>query len=153
MLGNPSPNVCLPPGAEGVFNIYTTVDPSAQDGDVIAAAATIAENDTSIEEKTMENNDDVTTTTIYRAELLVKKEGRSNTSGTLTATGDDSITAPGEIITYKVEYTNIGNTNAENSIITEAIPEGTCLDVASLLATLPNGASVSYLDESGNTLA
>ncbi len=95
----------------------------------------------------MTNNADTTEVWVYHADVLTEKEGYSSSTGGLS--GSTTHTNIGDKITYKVNYDNIGNTVAENTLLTDVLPKGECLDVDDLEANKPTGTTVKYYDANG----
>ncbi|GHU07899.1 hypothetical protein FACS189431_3210 [Alphaproteobacteria bacterium] len=153
-------NVCLPQGAVGQFTISGTVDQNAVDGTEIDNVATIGE-DSPANEEIMTNNTDNSKTVVYRSDLRIVKTATVNGYDGAFGTGDDRIGAtndtsgsipanPTETIRYKLEYNNIGNMTAKDSVISEVVPIGTCYAVNSF-ANLPFGSVLQYSNDDGST--
>ena len=132
-------NLAIPVGGQISFSIKGTIDNNAQDGD-------IASNETQViyeglpsnttPEEFLTNNVDSSQVNIWRPDVTIKKS--------VVNDPDDSEvwTEAGDIMTYTLEYNNIGNADADDVCIQEIIPEGTSFISGSL--TLPPGASIEY---------
>ncbi|MCB9809822.1 DUF11 domain-containing protein [Candidatus Peribacteria bacterium] len=148
-------NVCLEPGSMGSFQIFGTVDPATPDYSVseelILNSISITHDDPSVgPEDVTENNTASSSTVAYRADVLTTKTGTTCD----TATDDCAVpeasydaglyTELGEYLQYTVTYNNAGNTDAEDVIITDPIPAGSCYVVGSLEADQPVGTVLEY---------
>lgn len=147
-LGTPASSVCLPSDVLGNFSIFTTVNSDVEDSTAVSTSVEIDQTEAAIPEKTLVNNVDSTTTVVYRADVMTTKVGYSRDAmDAMPYTGGDAQeTGLGEVITYKIEYDNIGNVNADDTVIVEKIPEGACIDVDSLEMNKPGGTTITYLD-------
>lgn len=84
----------------------------------------------------MTNNEDSSSVYIYRADVLINKSGYSCGEDGICGNEDDNPTSvnPGETIEYKLEYDNAGNIDAEDVVIQDKIPEGTCYTLGTVEA-------------------
>ncbi|MCP4376914.1 MAG: DUF11 domain-containing protein, partial [bacterium] len=121
--------------SEGSFQIFTTINPDVPDGTVISNAATIVCDGP---EEYLLNNTDDTTLTVWLPDLTVRKLGRD------TASGSYDLTEEGHFVEYNIEYNNIGNQSAENSVIDDTLPDGTTFHSA----TTPSGVTYTQLTDS-----
>lgn len=154
-LGTDPANTCIPAGAKGVFEIYVEISSLVADSTSITNSITIGEDSPAEEEpEELINNTDDSTLTVYRADVLVNKEGvgcgADNDCSTVVA-GDYVAVNAGDKIKYTIEYDNVGNTTAADVIIKERIPEGSCYRVNSIEANKPDGSVVEYSSNSGVT--
>ena len=144
--------VCLPQGAIGSFNVSATVDGSTLDNTTITNQVRIDQDIPGVTEDILSNNQASTSTVAYRSDLRLIKTAVSSGADGVIGTADDSTdsTNPGETVRYTLSYNNIGHTTAENSVITENIPDDTCFTPGSI-ANLPATATVEYSNDGGST--
>jgi streptogramin lyase len=102
-------------------------------------------------EDVLTNNSATTTVTVWRADIITTKDGYSCGADNVCGNSDDSQTSAsiGETLRYKIEYDNIGNTDAKNVILQELVPAGTCFKVGSI--TPISGASIEYSSDSASS--
>jgi uncharacterized delta-60 repeat protein/uncharacterized repeat protein (TIGR01451 family) len=137
--------VCMPPLSNGQFLISNKIASATTDQTMVTSTAQIAKF-TGQPEEILVDNHDTTLVAACRTELIVAKQWvvDTDTNGSYTDTWDSStLVAANDRILYTINYDNLGSANAENTIITETIPEGTCLDVGSLLGGVVSGAVVT----------
>ncbi len=137
--------VGLPPGAEGSFQLIVTINSDVADGTTLennAAIITDRYQDGDPAEEFLGNNYDDSSVSVYRTDLFVNK------SVVDAETGDDFWTEAGNILTYTIEYGNIGNIDAEDVVISEIIPDGTSYVPSSL--QVPEGSLVSFSPSESN---
>ena len=136
--------VGIPSGATGSFQIIVTIDGDVADGAVLENNATVItdRNDNSDPaEEYLGNNSDDSSVSVYRTDVFVNKS-------VVDQTGDEFWTEAGNILTYTIEYGNIGNIDADDVIISEIIPDGTSYIGGSL--QVPEGAVASFLPDASN---
>ena len=94
----------------------------------------------------MTNNIDTTMVSVYRPDLVIRKSAMSDNNNDKTYDLLDStvMTDAGKTIRYTLKYDNIGNTAAQDVVMSEAIPAQTCYVVGSLEQTKPAGTVVKY---------
>jgi uncharacterized repeat protein (TIGR01451 family) len=146
----PYTNVCIPPGSSQTFQVFAQIDASAADSTIATNIAVVGEDSAANEDITSNNIDD-TSVSIYKPDLMIQKTGFSCGPDNTCGNSDDSPTTvnQGEIIQYEISYDNIGNIDAENPIIVEPIPNGTCFVEGSV--TAPPGGKVEYSIDGGST--
>ncbi len=144
-------NVCLPTGAQGEFQVYVTLSSDLENETPVTNKVHI-DQDSGATEQILDNNDDSSTTTVYRADLMLVKTGVSAGRDGIFGTTDDTTDEAnaGDQLRYRLEYNNIGNITAKESVITENIPVDICFTVGSI-ASLPATAKVSYSNDEGST--
>lgn len=141
--GTNAADTCLPTKAQGSVNLSFVVDEMLSDETQITTTARIREESDS-NEIYLTNNVDTSSVRVYRANVFVNKKGYAGT--TRGFTGSQTTATMGDIITYQLDYDNIGNASAENTTITDTLPEGVCLNTTDLESHIPTGASVIYYD-------
>lgn len=144
----PYQNVCMPPKTELSFQIYAKISSSAPDSSVVTNSVRVGE-DSPANEDLMTNNTANTSVTVYRTDVVVQKNGISYGPDGILGTSDDSQTYvnPGEKINYTINYNNIGNTNANDVVINENIPTGTCYVNGSV--AIPAGSVLELSNNGG----
>jgi len=87
-----------------------------------------------------------------QADLRIVTSAIVNGPDGIFGTADDSTTQAslGETIRYKLKYDNIGAAAADNAVISEVVPVGTCFMTESI-DNLPAGATVEYSSDDSNT--
>ncbi|MCB1224736.1 MAG: FG-GAP repeat protein, partial [Verrucomicrobiales bacterium] len=138
--------VGLPTGAETSFKVYTRVLDNVANGTALDNTATAIlhnEDDSVPAELVTTNNTDTSSTVVCRPDLTVRK------SVTDAATGSEQWTESGNLLTYRIDYNNLGYAPASNSVISEIVPAGTSL--ANVVP--PLGSSVTYYPGPGATNA
>ena len=143
--------VCMPPQSSWNFTIDTTVDSPIPDQTNILSTVGI-EKFTGDPEEILGDNTDQTQVLACRTDVMTTKHGIADRDedGSFTGTVDSDIFAnQWDMIEYTVEYDNLGNAPAENTVITELVPEGTCLNVSSLKQDVPAGATLVMYDAAG----
>ena len=81
-----------------------------------ANAAEVTDDGTNGPDPTPENNSDLEDLDITFVDLAIEKNA------------DTAVTAPGEVVTYELSYSNLGTSVATGAVITETIPENTTFD-------------------------
>ena len=130
--------VGIPSGATGSFQVIVTINDDVADGTVLENNATVLTDryqDSDPEEDYLGNNSDDSSVSVYRTDVFVNKS-------VVDASGDEFWTEAGNILTYTIEYGNIGNIDAEDVVISEIIPDGTSYVGGSL--QVPEGAVASF---------
>ncbi len=143
--------VCMPAHSNGQFLISTKTTSPIPDQTNINSSATIAKF-TGQPEEILWDNADTTQVLACRTDLMTRKNWVADRDGDGSFSGaNDSMTLANQsdVIEYTVEYDNIGNAPAENAVITEEIPAWTCLNVSSLKANVPAGATLTMYDANG----
>ncbi len=133
--------VGLTSDAEGSFQIFTTINADVADGTIISNAATIVYDGPFTPgdpEEYLENNTDDTYMLVWHPDLTVSKVGHD------TTTGSFETTEAGHFVEYSIEYDNLGDQNAENSVIIDTLPDGTTFQSA----TPPSGVTYAQLTDS-----
>lgn len=154
-IGDDPDNTCIPAGSHGSFEIYTQIRSDLTDSTSIVNPVHIGEDSPAIEEPIeLLDNDDESQVTVYRADVSVTKEGygcgADDDCNTL-APIDYSKVSAGDDIEYIINYNNSGNTEAENTVIKETIPEGTCYKVGTVESAQPSGTTLEYSNDNGFT--
>ena len=108
--------VCIPGGAQGSFSFQAEVKKDTLDSTTVRMATSIRATDGQIEDY-LENNYDRTETYVYRPDVTTRK------TGTSTSDPSGETAKAGDTIKYTVSYDNIGNYDAEHTLIEETIPE------------------------------
>lgn len=132
-------NLAIPVGGQVRFTIKGTIDSNASDGDIVSNETQVVYEGLPANmtpEEFLINNVDSSQVAIWRPDVTIKKSVVNDSDGS------EVWTETGEIMTYTLEYNNIGNADADAVCIQEIIPEGTNFVDGSL--TLPPGASVTY---------
>ncbi len=133
-------NIGIPVGAGGSFQVFTTLRADIADSTVVVNPAVLVVTNqvgNDVAEAYTNNNWDSAQVSVYRADVAVEKTVVD------VPTGSSELTDSGNALQYTVNYDNLGNLNAENTIITEYIPVGTRF-VPNSITGLPGGAVVSY---------
>jgi uncharacterized repeat protein (TIGR01451 family)/uncharacterized delta-60 repeat protein len=148
----PYEEVCMPAGSQATFNIFATVVNNTPNATRLTNTVVVGEDSASIED-TLENNTDDTYTYVYLADVLIQKSGYSCGPDNICGSGDDnpSTLNPGERINYTLSYDNAGDMDAENVVISEMIPLGTCYSVGTVEANQPPSTIVRYSNDDGVT--
>lgn len=136
--------VGIPSGTRGSFQIIATINTDVADGTVLTNSSTIITDryqESDPAEEYLDNNTDDSSVSVYRTDVFIKKS-------VVDETGDESWTEAGNVLTYTLEYGNIGNTDAENAVISEIIPEGTSYVSGSL--QVPDSAIASFSPNEAN---
>jgi uncharacterized delta-60 repeat protein/uncharacterized repeat protein (TIGR01451 family) len=148
----PYEEVCMPAGSQATFNIFATVVNNTPNATRLTNTVVVGEDSASIED-TLENNTDDTYTYVYLADVLIQKSGYSCGPDNICGNGDDnpSTLNPGERINYTLSYDNAGDMGAENVVISEMIPLGTCYSVGTVEANQPPSTILTYSNDDGIT--
>jgi uncharacterized repeat protein (TIGR01451 family) len=144
---------CLPPGSQGEFQLYTRIREDTPNETNLTNTATIGENEAGIDD-VQENNTDTSETIAYRADVLVEKNGVAcGEDNDCTTEEDNSETEAylNDLINYTVIYNNQGDIDAEDVLIQETIPIGTCYRIGSVEANQPPASQVVYSSDNGVT--
>jgi uncharacterized repeat protein (TIGR01451 family) len=143
-LGNstrPASQVCIPPGSTGTFEVYAKIKSTALDSTAVTNQATITTTGSGIETE-VGNNSAASAVRVYRADVVTGKTGT-------TQIGDVTDANPGDIITYTINYDNIGNTDASDVVISDVVPSEVCYVAGSLIA--PSGSTLQFSNDRGST--
>ncbi|MDD2346727.1 MAG: FG-GAP-like repeat-containing protein [Kiritimatiellae bacterium] len=135
-------NVGILPGQKQTITFAATVALDVPCGTPIVNTATVTirnRNDSEPAEEYLDNNTDSTETVVYRADVAVRK------SVVDARTGDSDWTESGNFLKYTIEYNNLGNAVARDTVISEIVPEGTTL----VSINNPDGSTVVYYPEAG----
>lgn len=136
--------VGIPAGAIMSFDIFVTISGDVADQTTITNPAQVIvdrQNDLDPAEKYLVNNRDTSYVNVYRADLTTDKTVVD------VATGSETQTSAGSVLSYTVTYNNIGNTAAENAVLTDNLPTNTCLILGSIQN--PAGTSIEYSNNDG----
>ncbi|MGI6496522.1 MAG: hypothetical protein ACOX5G_10640 [Kiritimatiellia bacterium] len=117
-------NVGILPGQRQVITLEAVVAPDVPSGARLFNTATVTlrnRNDAEPQEAYLGNNTDSSETVVYRPDVAVRK------SVVDAATGDAGWTEAGGLLTYTIEYNNLGDTVAKDAVLSEIVPEGTTL--------------------------
>jgi uncharacterized repeat protein (TIGR01451 family) len=121
-----APAMTLPPGATGTLTVSASVDQWASNGQILRSEAYIDSDET----PEVASND--AETIVLAPELSLTKSG-------------PALAAPGQVVTYTIEYANSGAFTATGVIITDVIPVSTTYRAGSLAIDTGTGA-VSLTD-------
>lgn len=132
-FGTTHTDICMPAGTQAQFTITGTIDANVTDGTQLSNVATVGEDSPGVEDVLI-NNTATSTVSVWRADVTTSKDGYSCGPDNICGNADDSQTNAniGETLRYKLEYNNIGNFNASNTILEELVPAGTCFKVGSI---------------------
>ena len=128
--------------AEGSFNIFTTLRDDLTDGTTVTNLAAVVYDGpvgNVFPEEFLGNNTGDTFMAVWLPDVAVRKVGQDLVSGSY------DVTEAGNIVEYEIEYNNLGNQIAENTVIYDFLPPGTTFES---IAGLPPGATYSLLDPS-----
>ena len=136
-------NVGILPGQRQTITLAATVALDVPGGTAIDNTATVTirnRNDTEPAEEYLGNNTDSSTTVVYRPDVAVRK------SVVDAGTGSADWTDSGKLLTYTIEYNNLGDAVARDTVISEIVPEGTTL----VSVENPDGSTVAYYPATGS---
>jgi uncharacterized repeat protein (TIGR01451 family)/fimbrial isopeptide formation D2 family protein len=129
--------VGLLPGQRQTLALAARVALDVPNGTPLVNTATVTlhnRNDAEPGETYLGNNTDGSETVVYRPDVAVRKSVAD------AATGDADWTEAGSLLTYTIEYNNLGDAVARDTVITEIVPEGTTL----VSVNNPDGSTVAY---------
>ena len=135
-------NIGILPGQKQALTLMATVASDVPSGTRIINTATVTlrnRNDDEPEEAYLGNNSDSSETIVYRPDVAVLKSVADAT------TGDADWTEKGSLLTYTIEYSNLGEAVAKDTVVSEIVPEGTTL----VSVQNPAGSTVTYYPAGG----
>ena len=130
--------VGITPGSSGSFQLYVTVGGSVADNTGVCNGATVFA-DVGTEDQ-LGNNTGQSCVTVHRADVAVRKSGKS------VPGGSSEFVEFGDLISYTLEYNNLGGATAHDVVLRDYVPNGTTLESLNL----PPGATVTYFPSQAN---
>lgn len=145
-FGTPYEQLCFPADTSLEIQIQGQIPSTAPDGQLVEAEWYVWEESDDLE-MDMSNNTAQSSTVVRRSDVFVHKEGVSQ------ALQSEDRTELGDIIEYTISYNNLGSAIAQDTVITEQIPDGACINVDMLEQGLPTGVTVQYFTDGSVQLA
>jgi uncharacterized repeat protein (TIGR01451 family) len=137
------PDVCLTPGASVQGALSATVDATVPASTTVTVTANAGETSAGVED-VLTNNVDTSSVVVQRADVVVLKTGVSCGGDPSCASPVSDVVNVGDSVDYTFAYGNDGGAAADDVVIEDILPAGTCYRVGSLEKRLPATATALY---------